>query len=147
MGPWLATTAVIYAAAWLLLLTSIVNAGFPLQVGLLGWWAVARGRKPIYPPMPRRGLFRLCRQPIYVAFALTLWTVPVWTPDQLAVAIVLTLYCVVGPLFKEVRFERLLGAEFTNYRRHVPYWLLWPRPTISRWVPSLTRQRARLSAP
>ena len=73
-GPSLVATGLLYAAAWLLLLKSIVDAGFPLQVGLLGWWAVARGRKPVYPPMPRRGLFRLCRQPIYVAFALTLWT-------------------------------------------------------------------------
>ena len=75
-GPWLVATLVLYTAAWLLLLKSIVDAGFPLQVGLLGWWAVARGRKPVSPPMPRHGLFRLCRQPIYVAFALTLWTVP-----------------------------------------------------------------------
>jgi methanethiol S-methyltransferase len=39
--------------------------------------------KPIFRDMPTRGLFRLIRQPIYAAFALTLWTVPVWTPDQL----------------------------------------------------------------
>ncbi len=126
-GPWLAATLALYAAAWLLLLKSIVDAGFPVQVGLLGWWAVVRGRKPVYPPMPRGGLFRLCRQPIYVSFALTLWTVPSWTPDQLAVAIVLTLYCVLGPLFKEARFQRLFGAEFAHYRRGVPYWLPWPR--------------------
>ncbi len=131
-GPWLVATCGLYAVAWLLLLKSIVDAGFPLQVGLLGWWAVARGRKPVYPPMPRRGLFRLCRQPIYVAFALTLWTVPWWTPDQLAVAAVLTLYCLVGPLFKEARFRRLFGAEFASYRRLVPYWVPWPRPVAQR---------------
>lgn len=126
-GPSLAATLALYAAAWGLLLKSIVDAGFPVQVGLLGWWAVARGRKPVYPPMPRHGLFRLCRQPIYVAFALTLWTVSVWTPDQLAVALVLTAYCVLGPLFKEARFRRTFGAEFALYRSRVPYWLPWPR--------------------
>ncbi len=127
-GPWLGATLVLYAAAWLLLLKSIVDAGFPLQVGLLGWLAVFRGRKPVYPPMPRTGLFRLCRQPIYVAFALTTWTVPWWTPDQLVVASVLTLYCVLGPILKEARFQRNFGDEFTRYRRRVPYWLPWPRP-------------------
>lgn len=126
-GPWLVATLALYTAAWLLLLKSIVDAGFPLQVGLLGWWAVARGRKPVYPPMPRHGLFRLCRQPIYVAFALTLWTVPCWTPDQLVVALVLTGYCVLGPLFKEARFHRVFGAEFALYRARVPYWLPWSR--------------------
>ena len=127
-GPWLAVTGVLYVTAWLLLLKSIVDAGFPLQVGLLGWWAVARGKRPVYPPMPQRGLFRLCRQPIYVAFALTLWTVPWWTPDQLVVAGVLTVYCVLGPLLKEARFQRVFGDEFARYRRRVPYWLPWPRP-------------------
>ena len=125
-GVSLVITCALYATAWLLLLKSIVDAGFPLQVGLLGWWAVARGRKPIYPGMPRTGLFRLCRQPIYVSFALTLWTVPCWTPDQLFVAVVLTGYCVIGPLFKEARFRRVFGAEFAQYRRRVPYWIPWP---------------------
>ena len=127
-GPWLAASLVLYAAAWLLLLKSIVDAGFPLQVGLLGWLAVFRGRRPVYPLMPRRGLFRLCRQPIYVAFALTTWTVPWWTPDQLVVASVLTSYCVLGPLLKEARFQRVFGDEFASYCRRVPYWLPWPRP-------------------
>ncbi len=97
-GPWLAATLVLYAAAWLLLLKSIVDAGFPLQVGLLGWLAVFRARKPVYPPMPRRGLFRLCRQPIYVAFALTtLDRAAGGRPTSSCVASVLTLYCVLGP--------------------------------------------------
>ena len=127
-GMPLAVICVLYAASWLLLLKSIVDAGFAMQVGLLGWWAVARGRAPVYPPMPRRGLFRLCRQPIYVSFALTTWTVPTLTPDQLAVAVALTGYCVVGPLFKEARFARLFGSEFQAYRLAVPYWVPWPRP-------------------
>jgi cellulose synthase/poly-beta-1,6-N-acetylglucosamine synthase-like glycosyltransferase/protein-S-isoprenylcysteine O-methyltransferase Ste14 len=118
---------VLYAVAWLLLLKSIIDAGFALQTGLLGWWAVARHRNPVYPPMPATGLFRLCRQPIYVSFALTLWTVPTITPDQLVVSSVLTAYCLVGPLFKEARFARLFGESFAHYQRSVPYWLPWPR--------------------
>lgn len=109
--------------SWIVLLRAIIDAGLPLQVGLLGWLAVARGTAPIYPPMPRQGLFRLCRQPIYLAFALTLWTVPTLTPDQLCVALVLTAYCVLGPLLKEARFSRTFGEEFAGYRRTVPYFL------------------------
>lgn len=128
-GPARIVLCLCYAASWLFLLKSIIDAGFPMQVGLLGWWAVARGRVPAYPPMPRRGLFRLCRQPIYLAFALTLWTVPTVTPDQLSVALVLTGYCVLGPLFKEARFRRVFGSEFAAYQRTVPYFLpRLPRP-------------------
>ncbi|MGE3877356.1 MAG: bifunctional 2-polyprenyl-6-hydroxyphenol methylase/3-demethylubiquinol 3-O-methyltransferase UbiG, partial [Parvibaculaceae bacterium] len=127
-GTILFAVSCFYAIAWLLLLKAIVDAGFALQTGLLGWWAVARNAMPRYPPMPRTGLFRLSRQPIYVAFALTLWTVPTWTPDQFAVSLTLTAYCLIGPLFKEARFARRFGEEFRAYQTQVPYWLPWPRP-------------------
>lgn len=126
-GATFAVITTLYVAAWLLLLKSILDAGFALQTGLLGWWAAVRGRAPVYPPMPTGGLFRLIRQPIYVSFALTLWTVPTVTPDGLAVALVLTGYCLIGPLFKEARFARRFGAPFAAYRERVPYWLPWPR--------------------
>jgi len=127
-GALLVVMTGLYACAWLLLAKSMADVGLALQTGFLGWWAVLRDKKPVYPPMPQSGLFRLTRQPIYVSFTLTLWTVPTWTPDQLVVAIVLSLYCLVGPLFKEARFQRIYGPMFNLYRERVPYWLPWPRP-------------------
>jgi protein-S-isoprenylcysteine O-methyltransferase Ste14 len=105
----------------------MVDAGLSLQTGSLGWTALLRGGKAVYPPMPATGLFRLIRQPIYLAFALTLWTVPAWTPDQLVVALTLTGYCLVAPRLKEARFRRVYGAAFEAYAATVPYWLPWPR--------------------
>lgn len=128
-GPVLVVLCGAYAAAWLCLVKAIVDAGFAQQVGLLGWYAIAKGIAVSYPPMPQTGLFRFCRQPIYVAFAATLWTVPTWTPDQLTVAGVLTLYCLIGPLFKEARFKARFGDQFEAYRRHVPYWIPGRRDT------------------
>lgn len=133
-GSVLVVVSCFYAAAWLLLLKAIWDAGLAVQIGLLGWWAVARNAAPRYPPMPRTGLFRITRQPIYVAFALTLWTVPTWTPDQLAVSLTLTAYCLIGPLFKEARFKERFGADFRAYQAHVPYWLPWPRPVPAQAV-------------
>lgn len=117
----------LYAASWLLLGKAILDAGFGLQTGLIGWWAVLQNRKPNYPPMPERGLFRLSRQPIYFAFTLAVWTVSVWTPDQLILAIVLSAYCLIGPRFKEARFLRLFGARFADYRKSHSYFVPWPR--------------------
>lgn len=127
-GVALAVMVPLYAASWLLLGKSMADAGLGLQTGSLGWVALFRGRKPVYPPMPETGLFRLTRQPIYVAFTLTLWTVPTWTPDQLVVAVVFTAYCLIAPRFKEARYRRIYGAKFESYARAVPYWLPWPRP-------------------
>jgi protein-S-isoprenylcysteine O-methyltransferase Ste14 len=117
----------LYAGSWALLMKASFDAGITVQSGLLGWGALILNRAPRFPPMPQTGLFRLVRQPIYVSFALTLWTVPTWTPDQLMLASLLTLYCVAGPVLKERRFTRLFGAEFAAYRARVPYWLPLPR--------------------
>jgi len=130
-GAGLVIMTALYATAWLLLGKAMTDAGLSLQTGSLGWWALLRGKKPVYPKMPERGLFRLSRQPIYVTFTLTVWTVPTWTPDQLVVAVTFTVYCLVGPLFKEARFRRIYGAAFDTYAGRVPYWLPWPRPAAA----------------
>ena len=125
-GAALVVLVVMYATSWLLLGKSMMDAGLALQTGSLGWIAMLRRRQPVYPVMPQTGLFRLTRHPIYVSYALTLWTVPNWTPDQLVIALVFTAYCVRAPLLKEARFRRMYGSAFDDYARGVPYWL--PRP-------------------
>ncbi len=111
----------LYAASWLLLMKASFDAGAEVQSGALGWLSMLQKRKPRFPDMPTTGLFRVIRQPIYVAFALTLWTVPVWTPDQLVLAVTLTAYCLLAPLLKERRFAVRYGARFQAYKRRVPY--------------------------
>jgi protein-S-isoprenylcysteine O-methyltransferase Ste14 len=110
-----------YAASWLLLMKASFDAGAEVQSGALGWMSLMARIRPKFPDMPTRGLFRVIRQPIYVAFALTLWTVPVWTPDQLALAISYTAYCLVAPRLKERRFAARYGQRFERYRARVPY--------------------------
>jgi len=130
-GAALVVLTVLYAGSWLLLGKAMHDAGLALQTGSLGWVALLRNKIPTYPKMPESGLFRLSRQPIYVAFTLTLWTVPTWTPDQLVVASASTVYCLIAPLFKEARFRRIYGSAFETYARGVPYWLPWPRKRSS----------------
>ena len=112
---------VLYASSWTLLIKASYEAGAEVQSGALGWMSLAQDKKPVFPDMPTTGLFSIIRQPIYVSFAMTLWTVPVWTPDQLALAMVFTVYCLFAPKFKEARFEKRYGARFRAYRARVPY--------------------------
>jgi protein-S-isoprenylcysteine O-methyltransferase Ste14 len=116
---WLICAA--YVISWLLLMKASFDAGVEVQSGALGWMSLWAKVKPEFPDMPTLGLFRVIRQPIYVAFALTLWTVPVWTPDQLALAVSLTAYCLLAPRLKERRFSARYGERFERYRRSVPY--------------------------
>ncbi|MCC1481591.1 isoprenylcysteine carboxylmethyltransferase family protein [Roseibaca sp. Y0-43] len=110
-----------YAAAWLLLLKASFDAGAEVQSGALGWMSLMARKAPRFPDMPTLGLFRVIRQPIYVAFALTLWAVPVWTPDQLLLATSYTAYCLLAPRLKERRFAARYGPRFARYRAQVPY--------------------------
>lgn len=121
---WALCTA--YAGAWLILLKASFDAGAEVQSGALGWMSLMARQRPRFPDMPTLGLFRVIRQPIYVGFALTLWTVPVWTPDQLALALSYTAYCLGAPRLKERRFAARYGARFDRYRARVPY-------VIPRW--------------
>ena len=116
---WLICAA--YGASWLLLSKASFDAGGEVQSGALGWMSLL-ARIPVrFPDMPTLGLFRIIRQPIYVAFALTLWTVPVWTPDQLLLAVSYSAYCLLAPRLKERRFAARYGARFTDYKTQVPY--------------------------
>jgi methanethiol S-methyltransferase len=110
-----------YATSWILLAKASFDAGLEVQSGGLGWLSLLQNLKPVFPDMPQTGLFRLIRQPIYVAFALTLWTVPVWTPDQLVLAVTYTSYCLLAPKLKERRFSKFYGQRFAEYRSKVPY--------------------------
>lgn len=118
---WLLCTA--YGGSWVLLTKASFDAGPSLQSGSLGWVALLRGRRPVYPDMPQTGLFRVVRQPIYLSFALVLWCVPVWTPDQLVIACSYTAYCVLAPRWKERRFEQFYGDRFKAYQSRVPYFV------------------------
>lgn len=123
-----------YGASWLLLLKASFDAGAEVQSGALGWLSLMARIRPVFPDMPMQGLFRVIRQPIYVAFALTLWTVPVWTPDQLVLAVSYTTYCLLAPRLKERRFAARYGDRFARYRAAVPYAL--PRQVAKARVPA-----------
>jgi methanethiol S-methyltransferase len=116
---WLVCSA--YAASWLLLIKASFDAGAEVQSGALGWMSLLARIRPVFPDMPTRGLFRVVRQPIYVAFALTLWTVPVWTPDQFVLALCFTAYCLLAPRLKERRFALRYRDRFAHYSAKVPY--------------------------
>ncbi|MBY5932529.1 isoprenylcysteine carboxylmethyltransferase family protein [Tateyamaria omphalii] len=120
-GAGFVALCVAYAASWALLVKASYDAGAEVQSGALGWMSLVQDKKPAFPDMPTGGLFRIVRQPIYVSFAMTTWTVPTWTPDQLVVAATLTAYCLFAPLLKERRFSARYGDRFAAYRAQVPY--------------------------
>ena len=123
VGLALGVHALLFAGAWAYLILAILDGGIGVQTGLIGWWSVFRGRPPRYPPFAQHGTFAASRQPIYLAFALVLWTAPTWTPDRLALASLWTAYCVLGPLHKERRLRARHGDAYRSYQERIPYFL------------------------
>ena len=111
----------LFIISWVLLSISSFQAGYQVQTGSLGWTSMFFLRKPIFPPMPTKGLFKLIRHPIYFSFCLVLWTPPTMTLDLFLVALIYTFYCFLAPKFKEKRFTRIYGEAFLEYKRITPY--------------------------
>ena len=122
-GSWRIFSLILYAASWLFLLLAMYDADISLQSGLKGWFAVVRNRKPAFDVFPQRRTFAICRQPIYLAFALILWTAPVWSLDRVLFAAAWTLYCVIGPLRKEARYLHFYGDRYRAYQQKVAYFI------------------------
>jgi protein-S-isoprenylcysteine O-methyltransferase Ste14 len=113
---------VLYLASWMLLGWSMFSAGLSLQTGAIGWLSALKDKTPQYPKdFPTSGLFTICRQPIYLSFALIMWSGPIMTADKLFLATIWSGYCFFGPLFKEKRFSARWGRSFKTYQDNVPY--------------------------
>ncbi len=119
----------LYFASSVFLMTAMIDADLSLQSGSKGWYSVFRNRKPQYFDFPRKRTFQICRQPIYLAFALILWTAPVWTPDRLGLAFCWSAYCILGPRLKERRYLNIYGTRFREYQAAVSYFIPVRRST------------------
>lgn len=114
----------LYGCSWVFLAKSMADSGLGVQMGYLGWLSVLRGKNPSYSKdYSPKGCFLFCRQPMYLAFCLILWTAPTWTPDHLMLGLVWTAYLLVGPLHKEARYRKIYGESFIRYQSKVPYYL------------------------
>ncbi|MFT5679685.1 MAG: protein-S-isoprenylcysteine O-methyltransferase Ste14 [Myxococcota bacterium] len=117
---WVVMTAG-FVAGWALLTRAMSEAGMGVQTGSTGWTAMWRGERPRYPKgFATEGLHSRCRHPIYAAFALILWTGPVWSVDRLLLAVPMTAYCIFGPRLKEARQRKRHGAAYAAYARRTP---------------------------
>lgn len=125
----------VYLGSWIFLARAIWDASLPLHSGSLGWQAVVRGRSPRYPTFATHGLYRFCRQPIYLAFALIILSGPVWTIDHLLCVLLWCSYCFLGPVLKERRFVQRFGERFVSYQKEVPFMV----PTVMRLWPGRRR--------
>jgi len=115
--------SIVYVFSWILLGYSMICAGLGVQIGYIGWLSVFKNKKPIFGSFPTKGLFGITRNPIYLSFFLILWSGPVWTFDHLEIALVWSLYCILGPKLKEKRYLMRYGDPYIKYKEKTPYFI------------------------
>lgn len=92
----------------------------------LGVTSLKRGVDLPLAPLTVRGPYRWVRHPLYFAFLVATWTVPVLTTDRLLFNVLWTVWIVVGCILEERDLVAAHGEVYRAYRRRVP--MLIPRP-------------------
>jgi protein-S-isoprenylcysteine O-methyltransferase Ste14 len=102
----------------------------------LGVTQLDNGSSPALAPdgeFTRRGILRLIRHPWYTAILLVLWSGSMSAPD-LILAIILSVYTLVGARMEERRMVRRIGDPYREYLAEVSGYLPW------KWVHTAYRQ-------
>ena len=77
------------------------------------------------PKLAISGLYQWARHPLYTGGLLFIWLTPIMTCNSLTLAIILSLYLVVGAHFEERRLRYEFGEAYGTYQKQVP--MLLPR--------------------
>jgi methanethiol S-methyltransferase len=115
---------------WVAAVVSLQTLGHLDLFGLRQAWRVARGRDYTAPGLTRRLLYSRVRHPVYLGSSIGWWATPDMSLGHLLLASTLTLYVAFAWRLEERELLARYGAEYQDYRRHVPAFL--PRWRASR---------------
>lgn len=107
-------------AGWLLAIVALRTLGHARMFGLSQAWHWARGHEPRPETLVRRGIYRVIRHPLDLAFLLGSWATPQMSAGRLLFAATATLYIVAGTVLEERHLRARLGETWESYRREVP---------------------------
>jgi methanethiol S-methyltransferase len=132
-GPGADALWAVYAAGWVLGVSSTFLISHFDLFGLRQAWLYARHVAYRPPSFTERGLYRYVRHPLMAGFVVVFWSAPTMTAGHLLFAATATGYVLVGVAFEERDLIRSLGETYAAYRARVP--ALIPRPSLRRRPP------------
>jgi methanethiol S-methyltransferase len=129
-GPGAAVLWAVYAAGWVMAVSSTFLISHFDLFGLRQAWLQAQ--HITYSPLPftERGLYRHIRHPLMAGFVVVFWSAPVMTAGHALFAAAATGYILAGIAFEERDLVRSLGEAYAAYRARVP--ALIPGPSLRR---------------
>ena len=118
-------------AGWVVALVATLTLGQPKLFGLRQAWAFFRRRALPPDELRTTGVYRLLRHPMYLGFVAGIWATPAMTSGHLLLAVLMTIYVVVGARFEEDDLRVAHGGLWEDYRARVPAVV-----TSKSWTPS-----------
>jgi protein-S-isoprenylcysteine O-methyltransferase Ste14 len=119
-GPGADAVLVVYAAGWLIAISSTFLISHFDLFGLRQAWLHARGARYQPPPFTERGLYRRIRHPLMAGFVVLFWAAPTMTVGHLLFAAAATGYILLGITFEERDLRHSLGPDYRSYVARVP---------------------------
>jgi protein-S-isoprenylcysteine O-methyltransferase Ste14 len=110
----------LYAAGWLILVSSTFQIGHFDLFGLRQAFARARSRAYAEPEFRQPLFYRLVRHPIMVGFLISFWATPDMSAGRLFFAATASAYILVAVRFEEHDLRRELGERYERYTDEVP---------------------------
>jgi len=113
-------------AAWAMRALSVVGAWLTLRAAAILDILDLAGARPFFAPrratpLTDRGPYGLVRHPIYLAWLLLVWPVPVMTGTRLVFAVVSTAYLAAAIPLEERGLRAEFGEAYTAYARKVKW--------------------------
>jgi len=136
-GPGAAGLWAVYAAGWVVAVSSTFLISHSDLFGLRQAWLHARRVTYSPPPFTERSMYRHIRHPLMAGFLLVFWSAPTMTAGHLLFAATATGYILIGIAFEEHDLLQSLGGTYAAYRARVP--ALIPRPSPRRRSPASSR--------
>jgi len=107
-------------AGWAVVcLSSFMINHFEL-LGLQQVWHYLRGTTPNKMTFKLRGFYRYVRHPLMTGFLVFFWVTPYMTLSHLYLAILFTVYVLIGTRFEERDLMKYHPVEYTDYKEKVP---------------------------
>jgi protein-S-isoprenylcysteine O-methyltransferase Ste14 len=119
-GPGTDAVLAVYAAGWLIAISSTFGISHFDLFGLRQAWLHARGASYQPPPFTERGLYRRIRHPLMAGFVVLFWAAPTMTVGHLLFGAAATGYILLGITFEERDLKRSLGPDYQAYVTRVP---------------------------
>ncbi|MEQ8952511.1 MAG: isoprenylcysteine carboxylmethyltransferase family protein, partial [Gammaproteobacteria bacterium] len=110
----------LYIAGWLIAVVATFLINHFELFGLQQVWFGFRDQPVPAHRFTERFLYKLVRHPLQMGIVIGLWATPYMSMSHFTLAVLMTVYIIVGLHYEEIDLEQFLGEAYRDYKQRVP---------------------------